>query len=201
MPSRIAILASGTGSNAREIIRYFQGSRKVQIALVVTGNSDAGVVQVAHDAGVPLAVVDRSDLTAGRLLKLLQGHRTDLVVLAGFMWLLPPGLVQAFPKRIINIHPALLPKHGGKGMYGRHVHEAVSREGDSETGITIHYVNEHYDEGAIIAQHAVTIAPGTHPDHIRQKVQLLEHFHYPRVVEQIASDLTGGLAPVRSKEL
>ena len=190
MPIRLAILASGTGSNAREIMRYFTGSRKVWVEVVVTGNPAAGVVQVANDYKIPLAVVDRSDLSEGRLLKLLQAHRADLVVLAGFMWLLPGDVVQAFPMRIINIHPALLPKYGGKGMYGNHVHEAVSKAGDPETGITIHYVNERYDEGAILAQHTVTIVPGSDPALIRQKVQMLEHYHYPRVIEELALQLT-----------
>ncbi len=178
----IAILASGTGSNANEVAKYFAISDDVNVSIILTNNPQAGVLQVAERRFLPSVVISRQGLQKGDLLKILNALQIDLVVLAGFLLMIPPGVVEAYEGRIVNIHPALLPKYGGKGMYGMRVHEAVSAAGDTETGITIHYVNEKYDEGDIIAQYRVPIKAHEDPELIREKVQELEHKYYPRVI-------------------
>ncbi len=184
--TNIAIFASGAGSNAQTIIDYFREGHGVRVALVVSNRADAGVLQIAENEGIPYAIVGKEEyLDEEILLGLLQFHKIDFVVLAGFLWLIPPFLIAKYPNRIVNIHPALLPKYGGKGMYGTKVHEAVKAAGEAESGITIHYVNEHFDEGEIIFQAQCPIAPEDTADDIRKKVQALEHEHYPKVLTEL----------------
>ncbi len=184
----IAILASGKGSNANEIAKYFALSEEVNVSIILTNNPEAGVLEVAEKRFLPSVVISKKGLQNGDLLKILNALQIDLLVLAGFMLLIPPEVVKAFEGRMINIHPSLLPKYGGKGMYGMHVHRAVSEAGDTETGITIHYVNEKYDEGDIIAQYKVPIAAHEDPEKIREKVQELEHKYYPREIERLMKE-------------
>ncbi|QJD78161.1 phosphoribosylglycinamide formyltransferase [Spirosoma rhododendri] len=187
---RIAIFASGSGSNAEKIADYFAGSADVSIELIVSNNPKAGVIDRARRYHIPVVLFDRTTFyQTDHITRLLQQQNIDLIVLAGFMWLMPGGLVQAFPDRIVNIHPALLPKFGGKGMYGHFVHEAVVAAGETESGITIHFVNEHYDEGAPIFQARCPVTPTDTPDDVARKVQVLEHEHYPRVVADVLATL------------
>ena len=180
----LALFASGTGSNAHKIMDYFKTSETVRVSLVVSNNKDAGVLAIAESFGVPTHLISRKNFyDSTDLLAVLAAHEVDFIALAGFMWLVPPYLVQAFPRRILNIHPALLPKFGGKGMYGMHVHEAVQASGESESGITIHYVNERYDEGDILFQASCALEAEESPIQIAQKVQVLEHEWYPKVIE------------------
>lgn len=182
----IAVFASGAGSNARRIMEYFQHSDAVKVQLVISNKPHAPVLGIAHDFGVDTLVINRSSFyDTEDLLKRLQADQIDFIVLAGFLWLIPPYLIQAFPQRIVNIHPALLPRYGGKGMYGMHVHEAVKAAGETETGITIHYVNEHYDEGQAIFQAACPVLPDDTPQDIARRVQELEHLHFPAVLAQL----------------
>lgn len=182
---RIAILASGSGTNAQRLIEHFRGHKKAEIALIGCDQPKAGVLLRAWDLGIPSYLFDGKALRSGDVLRELQGQRIDLVVLAGFMRLLPADLVSAFPQRIVNIHPALLPKFGGKGMYGHHVHEAVIAAGETESGITIHYVNERYDEGKHILQVKCPVLSNDTPESLAARVHALEHEHYPRMVEEI----------------
>ncbi len=187
---RIAIFASGSGSNAEKIADYFVGSTDISIDLIVSNNPKAGVIDRARRLHIPVLLFDRTTFyQTDRITQLLQQQGIDLIVLAGFMWLMPAGLVQAFPDRIVNIHPALLPKFGGKGMYGHFVHEAVVAAQETESGITIHLVNEHYDEGAPIFQAHCPVTPTDTPDDVARKVQALEHDHYPRVVAEVLATL------------
>ncbi|HEV7349084.1 phosphoribosylglycinamide formyltransferase [Telluribacter sp.] len=187
---QIAIFASGSGSNAERIAEYFSQKPGVEITLILTNNPQAGVIQRARKLHIPVVVFDRATFyESERVLQLLRKQEIDLIVLAGFMMLIPEGLVKAFPNRILNIHPALLPRYGGKGMYGHFVHEAVIAAGEVESGITIHYVNEHYDEGQIAFQVSCPVAPTDTAADVARKVQVLEHEHYPRVVEQVLNAL------------
>jgi phosphoribosylglycinamide formyltransferase-1 len=192
---RIALFASGSGSNAEKIAAYFADHAGVDVAMVLTNNPKAGVIDrsrrgFGNNVHVPVLVFDRTTFyNTDRITQLLQEQRIDLIVLAGFMWLMPAGLVSAFPNRIVNIHPALLPKYGGKGMYGHFVHEAVVAAGETESGITIHFVNEHYDEGQIIFQASCPVQPTDTPDDVAHSVQALEHIHYPRVVAEVLAQL------------
>jgi len=182
----IAIFASGSGSNARKIMEYFQSSGVGRVVLVVCNRKNAGVIGIAAEFGVPVQMIDRNLFyESERLLDVLESYRTDFIALAGFLWLIPGYLIKAYPDRIVNIHPALLPKYGGHGMYGHHVHEAVKAAGDQESGPTIHFVNEHYDEGDIIFQTSCRLSPEDTPEDIARKVLSLEHEHYPRVIEQL----------------
>lgn len=182
--NRIAILASGAGSNAANILEYFKNSNLVKVVLIATNNPNAGVLQFAKKFDVDSVVFDKTTFREGDgFLKELKSRDVDFIVLAGFLWKVPASLIQAFPDRIINIHPALLPKFGGKGMYGHHVHEAVHEAGERESGITIHYVNEHYDEGKIIFQEKFDILPDDGPDEIEMKVRTLELKYFPSVIE------------------
>ncbi len=186
----IAIFASGGGSNAQKMIDYFANSTTVNVALIVSNKADAGVLGIAERHEIPALVIQRSGFyRSEQLLDDLRSANIDFIVLAGFLWLIPPYLIQAFPQKMVNIHPALLPKYGGKGMYGMHVHEAVKAAGETETGITIHYVNEHYDEGDIVFAAQTAIGPEDSPADIAKKVQQLEHAHFPRVVEQLVTAL------------
>lgn len=183
---RIVLFASGSGSNAEKIADYFAGNAEVEISLIVSNNPKAGVIDRARRLHIPVLLFDRTTFyNTNQITQLLLNQNVDLIVLAGFMWLMPGDLVRAFPNKIINIHPALLPKFGGKGMYGHFVHEAVVAAGETESGITIHYVNEHYDEGQIIFQAQCPVVPTDTPDDVAKKVQVLEHEHYPRIVAEL----------------
>lgn len=184
--ARIAIFASGSGTNAEEIIKYFRDHDKIEAALVATNNPHAFVLERAKNFNIASKVFDRTTFRDEKaFLPLLTEYAITHIVLAGFLWLIPDYLIKAFPNRIINIHPALLPKYGGKGMYGMRVHEAVRDAGESETGITIHYVNEKYDSGEIVFQVACSLDSSDSPEKIAEKVHQLEHKMYPRIIESI----------------
>ncbi len=182
----IAIFASGAGSNARKIIDHLKGNPAIRVAAIVTNKPDAGVLLIAESENIPSYIIDKEAFLRGDYyVKLMQELEIDLIVLAGFLWKVPANLVQAFPDKIINIHPALLPKYGGKGMYGHFVHEAVIAAGEPESGITIHFVNEKYDDGATILQEKCTITPADTPESLAKKVQALEHKWFPVIVERL----------------
>lgn len=186
MKKNIAIFASGSGTNAENIIRHFQKNDSIQVALVLSNKSDAYVLERAYRLGVPCNVFPKEDWIAGdEILAVLQETHIDFIVLAGFLVRVPDLLLHAYPNKIINIHPALLPKFGGKGMYGNRVHEAVVAAGEKETGITIHYINEHYDEGNIIFQATSPVLPEDSPESVAKKVHALEYEHFPFVVERL----------------
>ncbi|HRH69066.1 MAG: phosphoribosylglycinamide formyltransferase [Flavobacteriales bacterium] len=190
---RIAILASGNGSNAQRLMDHFRSHPKARVVLVACDKPQAGVVDRAWDGGVPCYLFNNAQLRDGTLQRELLGLRIDLVVLAGFLRLIPAEMVHAFPSRIINIHPALLPRYGGKGMYGHRVHEAVIAAGETESGITIHHVNERFDEGDHIAQFKCPVLPGDTPDSLAARIHGLEHAHYPEVVEGRIALMAAGL--------
>lgn len=181
----IAILASGEGTNAERIIHYFATHPVVKVAVVVTNKADAGVIRRAESLGVAVEVLPASAFREGRATEILRQYNTDFVVLAGFLLRIPDDMLTAFPQRIVNIHPSLLPKYGGKGMYGSRVHEAVLSAGEIESGITIHYINERYDEGGIILQAHCPVMPDDTPDSLATRVHQLEYEHYPKVVEKL----------------
>jgi len=185
----IAIFASGTGSNATKIMAYFKDHDNIRVGLIVSNKSTAGVLEAAKKYEVPSLVINRGYFYETEdLLTDLAAHAVDFIVLAGFLWLIPSYLVHHFEQGIVNIHPALLPKYGGKGMYGKHVHQAVWTAKERESGMTIHYVNEHYDEGNIVFQAKCAITPEDKPTDIAKNVLKLEHQHYAKVIEQLLSD-------------
>jgi phosphoribosylglycinamide formyltransferase-1 len=182
----IAIFASGEGTNAQRIIDYFKGSDKVKVALIASNKPTANVLNRAAKAGIPTLLISREDFfESDRTAQALQAKHIDFIVLAGFLWMIPPHLIRAFPNKMINIHPALLPKYGGKGMYGMHVHNAVVAAGETESGISIHYVNERYDEGEIIAQHRCNITKDDTAETLAAKIHELEYEFFPKVIEKI----------------
>lgn len=184
--NHIAIFASGAGSNARKIIEFFQGSPQAAVSLIVCNKPNAGVLQIARDANIPHQLIQSSDLKEpANLIRVLGEHAINFIVLAGFLQKIPSGLIQAFPKAIVNIHPALLPAYGGKGMYGRHVHEAVIRNADKESGISIHWVDEQYDHGQIIFQAKCPVLPTDEPEDLANRIHQLEHEHYPRIIASV----------------
>ena len=186
----IAILASGAGSNAQKILEHFSDRMDIAVRLIVSNKQEAGVLNIAKVASIDTFIVTRDSFySTTDLLVELDKRNIDFIVLAGFLWLIPPYLIQHYPDRIINIHPALLPKYGGKGMYGHFVHEAVHLAKDNHSGITIHYVNEKYDEGSIVFQERCEILPSDQPEDIAKKVQVLEHLYYPTVIDQLVSSL------------
>ncbi|NIJ53095.1 phosphoribosylglycinamide formyltransferase [Dyadobacter arcticus] len=185
---RIAIFASGSGTNAEKISEYFAKREDVEVSLIFTNNPMAGVIKKACRLQIPVVFFDKKTFYhTGKIPQILQNEGIDLIILAGFMLLVPPMLVNAFPNKMINIHPALLPKYGGKGMYGHYIHEAVIDAGDLQSGISIHFVNEHYDEGHIIFQATCDIAPTDTAADLESKIHILEHEHYPRVIDDILS--------------
>ncbi|MEI7581359.1 phosphoribosylglycinamide formyltransferase [Runella sp.] len=187
---RLAIFASGSGSNAEKIAEYFTGRTDIEISLILSNNPQAGVIARARRYQIPVVLFDRKTFyDTHRIIEILQNEHIDLVVLAGFMMLIPEAMVQAFPDKIVNIHPALLPKYGGKGMYGHFVHEAVVAAQELESGVSIHFVNERYDEGDIIFQATCEVIPTDTPEEVARKVQVLEHQHYPEVVDKLLSAL------------
>jgi phosphoribosylglycinamide formyltransferase-1 len=182
----IAIFASGSGTNAEQIILYFRRSSVGRVKLILSNKSDAYALVRAEKYNVPTIVFSRDEFyKTDRIPDLLLQEEIDLVVLAGFLWLVPTNLIRAFPNKIINIHPALLPKYGGKGMYGMKVHQAVIDSGDSESGISIHFVNEKYDEGKIIFQARCKLEPNDTPESLAQKIHQLEYEYFPKVIEEL----------------
>ena len=178
-----AVFASGSGSNAENLIRFFEKRDDLCIALVVSNKTDAQVIERAQRLGVPHQYVSPKAIREDDgLTELLKQYQIDIVILAGFLQLIPAYLIQLFPRRIVNIHPALLPKYGGKGMYGMHVHQAVVAAGERETGITIHEVNEHYDEGRIVFHASCAVAETDSPEDVANKIHELEYKHFPQVV-------------------
>lgn len=183
---KIAVFASGTGSNAEQLIRYFKDSAAARVALVVCNKPGAGVLAIAEREGVPTLLIEKERFFRGdAYLPELQAQGIGFIALAGFLWKVPQALIDAYPRRIVNIHPALLPKYGGKGMYGNTVHETVILNGEVESGISIHYVDEHYDSGDVIFQTACPVLPGDTAATLAARIHQLEHLHYPRVLEQI----------------
>ena len=186
MKKRIAIFASGSGSNAQKIMEHFKRSSEAEVVLILTNNPQAYVLQRADNFEVPSHVFTRHEFyQTDDVIKLLKNLQVDLIVLAGFLWLVPVPLLKAFPNRIINLHPALLPKYGGAGMYGDHVHKAILANKEEESGITIHFVNEEFDEGEIIHQSRFKIDADDNLEVIKFKGQQLEHQHFPRVIESL----------------
>ena len=186
----IAIFVSGSGTNCENLIRYFEHSEMVNCALVVSNKPDAYALVRAERLGVPTAVISKAQLyNPGETLPLLESYGIEFIVLAGFLPLVPDFLIEAFPRKIINLHPALLPKFGGKGMWGHHVHEAVKAAGETETGMTVHYVTPVCDSGEIIAQFRTSISPDDTADDIAEKEHQLEMQHFPQVVEKVLTDL------------
>jgi folate-dependent phosphoribosylglycinamide formyltransferase PurN len=202
-PIHVAIFASGAGSNARKIIEYFENQylsefavsknslsaakleRPIKVSLIVCNVPTAGVLEIAKEKGIPTLLINKTEFASGGYVESLKNADIDFIVLAGFLWKVPEVLVSAFPKAIVNIHPALLPNYGGKGMYGSRVHEAIIAAGESKSGITIHWVDANYDEGDIIFQAECTISSGDTPEVLAQKIHALEHQHFAPVIEKL----------------
>ena len=181
----IAILASGEGTNAERLIRYFEEKEEIKVSVVIASRATAGVVKRAGRLHVPCRVVTSAGFASGEALLVLREYRADFVVLAGFLLRIPDDILHAYPQRIVNIHPSLLPKFGGKGMYGIHVHEAVLDAGEKESGITIQYINERYDEGDYIFQAKCPVLPDDTPETLAERVHQLEYQYYPEVIESL----------------
>ncbi len=183
--ANIAIFASGAGSNAARIISHFSNNPEVKVALLVCNKPGAGVLQIADNNGIPILMIERERFSRGDgYVETLKQYNIQWIILAGFLWKLPVSLIQAWPGHIINIHPALLPNYGGKGMYGKYVHEAVLAAGDKKSGISIHYVDEIYDHGEVIKQACCEIDENETPDSLAAKIHMLEHEHFPGVIEE-----------------
>lgn len=182
---KIVLFASGSGSNAEKIIGHFKEMSLAKVVQIFTNNPVAKVLDRAKNLNVPAQIFSRQELNEGKVLEELNKIQPDLIVLAGFLWKFPEHIIKAYPNKVINIHPALLPNYGGKGMYGMHVHQAVLDHKETETGITIHYVNEQYDEGEYIFQKSVNIEDCKTAEEIAQKIHVLEHHYFPEVIEQL----------------
>ena len=188
--TNVAIFVSGSGTNCENIIRYFKDSAQVKIRLVVSNKADAYALVRAQNQGVPTAVITKQDFNdREKMTSLLKEYDIQFIVLAGFLLIVPNFLIEAYDRRMINIHPALLPKYGGKGMYGHHVHESVKAAGEKETGITVHYVDEHFDHGKIIAQYRTAISPEDRVANIEAKIHQLEQAYLPKAVESVIRSL------------
>lgn len=184
----IIIMASGSGSNAENIIRYFESNKNIQVSAIFSNKKDAMVLERASKLGISAYYFNKTAFLGGQIVELFKALDPDLIVLAGFLWRVPSDLVHAFPNKIINIHPALLPKYGGKGMFGSHVHKAVKESGDSESGISIHFVNENYDEGNLIFQAKTPVLNADSAEHIAEKVHALEYEHFPQIIEKLLNE-------------
>jgi len=179
----LIIFASGTGTNANAIIEHFKKNGKAKVSLIVSNKADAGVLDIARREEIPFLIIDKHTLKETLLIEQMKEYNPSLIVLAGFLWKVPETIINAFPACIINIHPALLPGYGGKGMYGHHVHDAVLAAKDKESGITIHYVNKAYDDGNIILQARCKVKQADNANQLATRIHKLEHFYYPRVIE------------------
>lgn len=189
MKIKIAIFASGSGTNAEAIIKYFQNNEGIEISLILSNNPKAYVLQRAENHKIPQFVFTREMFYKDKIVdEILESSGIDFIVLAGFMWLIPERFVLNYKNKMVNIHPALLPKYGGKGMYGNHVHEAVVANKEKESGITIHWVNAAYDEGDIIFQSKCTVDPSDKADDVANKIHQLEHIFYPRIIAKAISE-------------
>jgi formyltetrahydrofolate-dependent phosphoribosylglycinamide formyltransferase len=187
---RIAIFASGAGSNAQKIMEHFAGHASIEVRVVVCNKPGAGVIDIAKRFDIPVLMIEKENFFRGdNYIRELRSYKTDWIVLAGFLWKVPVPVIQAFPNHIINIHPALLPKYGGKGMYGKHVHEAVRLANDTETGISIHFVDGLYDHGKIILQEKCVVTADDDADAIAQKVHALEHEFFAKTIEEVILSL------------
>jgi phosphoribosylglycinamide formyltransferase 1 len=184
--AKVAMLASGSGTNVENFIQYFKDHPVIEVSLVISNNQDAKVLQRASSAGITNIFISREKWLDGRIpLEVLKKHNVDFVILAGFLQLIAPCIIEAYNGKIVNIHPALLPKHGGKGMYGMNVHQAVISSGDSYSGITIHLVNHEYDKGEILFQEKVELRAGDTPESLAEKIHQLEYEYFPKVVEKM----------------
>lgn len=192
MKRRVAVFASGRGSNTENLISYFKNHPQIEVVLVLSNSNKAEVLQKATKHGIETYIFTKQALNnEDSVLKKLRTCKIDFIVLAGFLLKMPVSILHAFPDKVLNIHPALLPKYGGKGMYGMHVHHAVVENKEKETGITIHYVNEHYDEGAIVFQVKTSVSPIDTPETVAEKIYHLEQEHLPKVVEQLILETDG----------
>lgn len=191
---KIAVFASGNGSNAENIIRYFKDNEEIRVALIISNKANAYAHTRAKNWGVPSYTFSKDEFEKGDpILEKLREYQIDFIVLAGFLLKISDPILKAYPQRIINIHPALLPKYGGKGMYGDHVHKAVLQAGEKESGISIHYVNERYDEGDIIFQARCPVLPSDTPEELAQRIHKLEYEYYPQVIEKMAKQACKGI--------
>lgn len=182
---RIVILASGSGTNAENIIKYFKDSKSISVVQVLSNKKNAKVLERAKSHKVSSLTFSKEDLvTSDKVLNLLK-TTADYIILAGFLWKIPTKIIEAFPNKILNIHPALLPKYGGKGMYGMHIHEAVVKNNEKKSGITIHYVNEKYDEGGIIFQESFDVLESDSAEDVAKKIHVLEYEHFPKIIEKV----------------
>ena len=187
---KVAIFASGAGSNAEKIINYFSGYEKVKITLLVCNKPDAGVIKIAEAATIPVLLIEKEQFFRGdAYVEILKEFGINLIVLAGFLWKVPKQLIATFPDKIINIHPALLPNYGGKGMYGHFVHEAIIANEEKESGITIHFVNENFDEGKHIFQASCPVLPTDTPETLAARIHQLEHAHFAPIIETVIKNL------------
>ncbi len=187
--NKIAIFASGSGTNAENIIKFFKENKKIEISLIFSNNKNAYVIQRAINHDIKYYIFSRPDFYESKnILQILLENKIDYIVLAGFLWLIPEYLIEAYPNKIINIHPALLPKYGGKGMYGMKVHESVVENREKETGISIHFVNKEYDKGTIIFQARCSVLPNDTPEDIAKKVHELEYMHFPSVIDKVINN-------------
>lgn len=183
---KIIIFASGSGSNAERIATYFKENDEVEVSLILSNNPKAGVLERAKRLQIPSVVFDRQAFYHSEVvLDIVKSQKPDLIILAGFLWKFPENIIEKFPNKIVNIHPSLLPKYGGKGMYGSFVHQAVIENKETESGITIHYVNENYDEGAIIFQAKTTVSENDTADSLAEKIHQLEYKHFPEVIASL----------------
>jgi phosphoribosylglycinamide formyltransferase-1 len=198
--TKIAIFASGSGSNAENIANYFRHNQEIEVALIVSNKPDAFVHQRAKQIDLKSFTFSKKQFSeTNDVTNFLAESQIDFIVLAGFLLKVPESIIQKYPNRIVNIHPALLPRHGGKGMYGDHVHEAVVEAGDKESGITIHYINENYDEGDIIFQASCEVTPENTPHQVAEKVHALEYKYFPEVIEKVIAALPGTLSLAKVK--
>ena len=186
---RLSIFVSGNGTNLQRIAEYFANNPEVEIAIVVCNNPKAYSIERAKKLGIPLRMITKQEFNSDAFIQEMQNLDIDLIVLAGFLWKIPENLVKAFPKKIVNIHPALLPKYGGKGFYGEHVHEAVVAAKEPYSGITVHYVNEIYDSGEIIMQAHVALAENETPDSLAAKIHQLEQAYFPVAIEEVLNEM------------
>jgi phosphoribosylglycinamide formyltransferase 1 len=183
---KLAILASGSGSNAENIARYFQNHPKIEVSLILSNKKDAFVLERAKNLQIPAFTFNRHEFyETNEVLNLLTQFQVDWIILAGFLWLIPDNLIEKYNNRMVNIHPALLPKYGGKGMYGEKVHQAVVENRETESGITIHKVNQHYDEGQVVFQAKCKVEPNDNAEQVAAKVHVLEYQHFPKVIEKL----------------